>query len=649
MAGDIIRGDSSEDDVLISRESSVIDPRTVVGQWCWVGDGESEWLGCVIHVGSNFIELNSPHGKSGYRTIRIHMDERDEHLRHEPNASSVIQGKIAYYQKLSSDGIEKIKEITSRLGVGGHSYLTRQKDSECMALSVISGRDKIKDYEKALIKAKEKDIPGLLEEVRKSNENLAAWMTAESLPLEATSRQLRSTLDDVSDRIFNVSLYAGLSEDVALCRDGTPAAETEKLRVMQRRLYMDEECLLGYRHGGMEFKDIEAFDKWISEDDNMNRILPFQRCLVAMRVRRDKKERECDGRFMSVMINIELAELDKATFLYIRNGEKLYRMNCDLEFGEMIFPDKAMFSPDEPRMVKMFAGRVDRMISAREYDSLLEEYNDRKRKSEQWEAENPRSEWEKSSKGSWYFANPYRSGHGFSEFNPSDWLPFDDSNVYYDECLKSISDKIKQYNRIAVIIQGLFDRSEVLHPHPPVKTWTPDGFDRAVELIYDGSAVLAYGDAPDFEEYRARCNASLKEGSVTVGQDIYWQKKEAEKESRRLDNSWRNRSEWRPEYFKPYGNPGPGYLARIARWQPNARKAVFEWERARLSRDSWNDKGAVRATLTVPDSELFNVSAYKKGDYKQFFQDPRTRAQYLKWAPMLLAAEEYCAGNIHLE
>lgn len=49
--------------------------------------------------------------------------------------------------------------------------------------------------------------------------------------------------------------------------------------------------------------------------------------------------------------------------------------------------------------------------------------------------------------------------------------------------------------------------------------------------------------------------------------------------------------------------------------------------------------------FTCTDKYLFNVDAYTPGDFRQFFEDPRTRAQYLKWAPYLLAAEEYHAGN----
>jgi len=40
-------------------------------------------------------------------------------------------------------------------------------------------------------------------------------------------------------------------------------------------------------------------------------------------------------------------------------------------------------------------------------------------------------------------------------------------------------------------------------------------------------------------------------------------------------------------------------------------------------------------------SSLLNVDAYVPGDYRQFYLDPRTRQQYLQWAPLLLAAEDF--------
>jgi hypothetical protein len=56
-----------------------------------------------------------------------------------------------------------------------------------------------------------------------------------------------------------------------------------------------------------------------------------------------------------------------------------------------------------------------------------------------------------------------------------------------------------------------------------------------------------------------------------------------------------------------------------------------------------------RCKFACSSDAVFNVSAYKPGDFRVFFNDPRTRAEYIKWAPWLLEAEEYQAGNRKVE
>ena len=70
--------------------------------------------------------------------------------------------------------------------------------------------------------------------------------------------------------------------------------------------------------------------------------------------------------------------------------------------------------------------------------------------------------------------------------------------------------------------------------------------------------------------------------------------------------------------------------------------AVFTWEREARS---WG-RSPILQTLAVPATEMFNISAYKQGDFKQFFVDPRTREEYLKWAPLLLTAEDFLASKL---
>lgn len=651
------------EDAHVERENAHVP--LALGQWYWVTSTESEyvgkkrverkfeWLGCIMRIGSNHVQLESPHSASGYHSTRVHFDNFWTTLRAEPNAEAVIRAKVEHYQAESTRLLGEVQALTARLGltpvVSLPGAAAPSPAAPGTALVALSAQTDLKGYQTSLVKAKETDLPKLFEAIKETNEHLTTWMTASTLPMRAMSGDLKEIVEDVEDRIFNISLYAGLTEEAVCCAKGTAAAASEKLHVMQRRAYMDEECLLDYRAGGMEFRNIDEFDAWIAKPENRDRILPFPRTLVAMRVRRNTKERQWDGSMLGAFVKMHLEQSDKFTFLYVRNGEQVWRLSCEMDFGSMIFPDKTMFDPSEPKMVKMFAHRVDEMISVAEYELLCDEYRRIEAASKAWQKANPKKSWAENPHGSDFGGRLDLPGH--HSFIPDEWQPFDPSNVYYDDCLKEIHDRIKAYNRVAVIIQGLFDRSPVLHPHPPVRSWTADGFEQAIKLVYDGEMVLPHGrEAPDFEAYRAQLNASLQAGSVVVGQEAFWLRKMAEKENLRRSRDWRDRSSRELTTFQPYGDPGPGVVAKINEWQAKAKKAIFRWTRERRQANNFTYRTGppLPCSVTVPAGALFNVSAYTPGDYKRFFADSRTRAEYLQWAPLLLTAEDYAAGKLKL-
>lgn len=623
-----------------------------LGQWYWVTevckwngqrDGMKkgdvwEWFGCVMKIGSNFVELHSPHSnKIGYTTERIHIDEFETRLRLEEDPKTIISNKILHWQTQVQMLLKEVKNLTLRLGLNPKLFIdnSNQKESST-SLVVISGKENIEEYKKELILAKEKTLPDLFDSIKNANEEMCRWMLADTMEIKASITPMEKSIDEINNRIFTVSLYAGLTEQVVKISDGEPAKIIDKLHVMQRKLYMDEECLLNYNAGGMEFSDIHEFDSWVAKPENRNRILPFPRTLVAMQVRRKTKERDYEENLLQAFININISFSDSFTFLYIRNGEQLYRLSCDMEFGQMIFPDRKIFDPSEPKMVKTFCGRVDEMISVSHYEVLLQEYNDNKLKSKQWEKENPIEH---------PFTNPYR--HKFFNFNPRDWSPFDPTNLYFDECMETISSKIREYNRIALIIQGLFDRSLIFHPHLPIRTWIAEEFEKSIKLVYDGEMTIYGGETPDFEEYRNKLNKKISSNSIVTGQEQYWMEREAEKENKRREKDYRNRSSYRFTVFRPYDDPGPGRVAKIFSWKKKPQKAIFKWKKEKI-RNSWRGSGLTTKSITVPVSRLLNISEYKQGDYLQFFNDPRTREQYLKWAPLLLTAEDYLAGEIKI-
>jgi len=620
-----------------------------LGQWYWVSDCDcpytncecdktawtTKWLGCVLKVGTNFAEIHEVRGpREGSSCTRIHFNEFHDRCRREFDPERVISENIERHREAAKVLMLEVKEVTARIGVAPRAGIEQGGQEPGTALMTMSEAPDVDEYKSALIKAKEEELPELFKQIKEENANMARWMSAELMPMTAELSQMQGLVKHVEDRIFHVELYAGLTEQVVRVANGSPAEISEKLRVMQRRHYMDEECLANYQTGGMKFDDLEKFDKWICRSENLERLLPFPRCIVAFRVRRHKREQDPDE---NAFVKLWYESKEVMTYLYIRNGEQVFRMSTTLDFGPKIVPDPRQFGTQKLYADLTSYDKVNGFITEGEY--LEREKNTQLHR--KWIEEHP----DKCGLHSPYHRKD-RLGNGHN------YAPFDPSSVFYDDMQTKIQDEIKQYNRIALILQGLYDRSPVLHPHPPVRLWENKGFQQAVEVILDDDRALTAGEKPDFEAFRKKCNRFLKKGSVTVGQQVAWERREAEKECEKRDRDWRHDRSSRPTRFRPYGNPGPGYLAIVHKRMPRAKKCTYEWNRER-QRDGYDSRGEqlregdpIRTTFTAEDGDLLCVDGYEPGDYRQFFNDPRTRAEYLRWAPFLLTAEEYYAGNL---
>lgn len=400
-----------------------------LGQWYWVKNDDDEMkpnLRCVMEVGSNYVKLQSPESRNGYSYCRIHRDDFNDELTFEPQADQHIQRMVNHWQQALADNMARIQNLTESLGIApqiGH----QSGNGEGKSLALLSAQVDVEQFKKALILAKEETLPELFKQNGKLSEELARWMGAPGLPMKAKFGPMKSSVDNIEDRLFNIQLYSGILETIFTLSEGAPASRDEKLRIMQRRLYMDEECLLAYELGGMEFKDIREFDKWLAKPENRDRILPFQRCMVSMRVRRDGKDRSHLN--LNAFVKFGLSKADKFTYLIVRNGEQLYRVCTEQDFGEHMFPERATFDPTEPLMMKVRFEKVESMMSKREFDSIIEAKEHRAALREKWQQDNPREVWESNNPTlDWHYYNPYREGH--SDFYHSDWQPFDDSSSF---------------------------------------------------------------------------------------------------------------------------------------------------------------------------------------------------------------------------
>lgn len=619
-----------------AEELHTVQPDTpAVGKWYWVrseeGDGRS--LACVTHLGSNYAKLTFiGSDERSQATLRLHHDTFWSRCEYVEDAGATMLGNAERCKRELSDLLEEVKLLTTKLGVSPSAALgAGEVASTSLALAA---EQPVIDYKSALVRAKEETLPELFGKIKEKSAEYGMWLTGQVIPMQAEAEKFQPAIARVTDRIFSVELYAGLCEEVRQVRAGAPAEFVEPVHLFQRRLYMDEECLANYDTGGMVFKDLRAFERWLCRGDNLERVLPFPRTVVAFRVRRHEKEREIANLREFVRV-LEDKPLDKLTFLYIRNGSRIYRLSTAIDFGAKLFPDvdHPVLSAGEGRLYADLSEFRDeyKIIGEAEYLAMVaaeeEELAEYKRKIAE--------EKKKPKKDRQYVSSPSMFSHS------SRYEPFTKASVHYDDIAKYLRTEMEKHNRIVLVLQGLLDRSPALHPHPPWRLFEAAGFDQAIVLHRDSDRVLVAGDKPDFEAYRSKLNASIRTGSVTVGQEKAWLRFEAAKESQRRDSDPRwTRVDWRPEEHRPDGDPGPGRFARVTRVD-GQDYVHYRWTKERRG----GDGPPVERKYACSSGRVLNVDAYQAGDYKRFFSDPRTREEYLQWAPLLLAAEEYKAGR----
>jgi hypothetical protein len=563
-------------------------------------------------------------------TQRIHNDNFWTCCEFVEDAAALLQANADRCKRELNGLLEDVKQLTSKLGVSPSLALN---GSEAGATSLaLSSSVPAAEYKTALVKAKEETLPEIFKQIQNKSAEFGMWLSAQVIPMKAEAGKLKPVIERVEDRIFSVELYAGLCESVEQIKDGEPAALTEPVHLFQRRLYMDEECLANYETGGMEFKNLRAFERWLCRKDNLERVLPFPRTVVAFRVRHHDKEREIAG-FSDFIKMMNDKPLDKLTFLYIRNGKQVYRLSTEIDFGEKLFPDvdhPVLRAGEGILYAKLSSfGNGPEIIGEVEYQAMVDSETEAMKEYERLVAEEKKKQKDKRE----HIWSPSSTQSHYYE-------PFTKDNVHYDDIAKRIRDEMEKHNRVVLVLQGLLDRSPALHPHPQWRLFEAGGFAQGLRLHRDLDRVLSPGDKPDFEAYRARLNASIGHGTITIGQEDAWERFEARKEGAKRDNSYRfNRSEYRPSKWRPEGDPGPGRFARVVRLDKQGC-VHFRWQKERKG-----DGPPVGRKYGCKTSRVLNVDAYQPGDYKQFYTDPRTREEYLRWAPLLLAAEEYHAGT----
>jgi hypothetical protein len=161
-------------------------------------------------------------------------------------------------------------------------------------------------------------------EIGKKIETLAPFLAEKVAVALARTEAVQQYADNLMRGIQSLDLYTGKGVEIETICEGEPAPPTERLTLMQRKLFMDEE-LAAWADVSAEFDcdSIKSFDEALAANPSLrDQLLPTPRCAVSMAIRRHGLEYQGRSAFEAVQRN----EINKQVFLLVRNGETVHRI-----------------------------------------------------------------------------------------------------------------------------------------------------------------------------------------------------------------------------------------------------------------------------------------------------------------------------------
>jgi hypothetical protein len=252
-----------------------------------------------------------------------------------------------------------------------------------------------------------------------------------------------------------INLYMGFDQDIMVLTQGEPAPPTEPISVRQLVLSMDEECAVAAEQGGIDAVTMEQFDSWLLEDP-----AHLDQVLPEQRgavALVPRRTRKDYGGDPWVQTSMDRA--NTMTYLLVRNGANLYKIYLNFMVGERLVPRSDEFT-------KIFTDRV--------YDDKTGSYIT---------------------------------------------VRLDPGSPAWERAQKTADARQRHFMKVALILQGLVDRTEVFHPlpAPQVSLLHHESYDAGhARVIADGEKAIGTGDET-FEAWQIKLNSQLRPGMRIVG------------------------------------------------------------------------------------------------------------------------------------
>jgi hypothetical protein len=306
--------------------------------------------------------------------------------------------------------------------------------------------------------------------------------------LRASQEAMRDAMRKMKDMLELGQAYFNASSGVEVLQTGRKAGVGVKWTVFQARLYLDEEIGLLANLVDMTWRDLASMDRWLLAEDRWKRLLPTEKCLLVTRVRREKKN------YGDWIVDMVENGLNMQHYLWVRNGENVFRVGMDIALPELMFPGKDL------------AQRVFQRTCERIHE---ERYR-------RWGGERPKRYGLKEKAVD--EAEPYALEYRTDAVPLDAWLESEELKGMEEDIWEGVNAALWERNRkrmpFFIFLQGLVDRTALLDVPPGTSLLEWSSVHRYFDLVVEYEQGL-----PDLEPLEAieKARALVKRGDWVLG------------------------------------------------------------------------------------------------------------------------------------
>lgn len=291
----------------------------------------------------------------------------------------------------------------------------------------------------------------------------------------------------IEDKLAVANAYISGAGDIQCLVKGRTAPASLPYTVYQSRIHLDTELGLLANLVDLDWTSMADIDRWLVDSGAWKRLLPAEKAVIVSRIRTRDLQYQGRSAIEAAIYN----HLNRATIIWIRDGESLWRFTSEIPAGKRLFPA---------------AGELDRLIGAVQEAIWQSEYRPREEKEDDKPglAKHP-----EKAKKPYVFSRQAAVKFGkLEEWLHSPYYTAELDAYIRDSASAALADWSRKNLPFVVMLQGVVDRGGMLNVPPGTNLFEPEVLARYFTLVSDYSLGL-----PDEQSIR-RFEAAAKQVQV---------------------------------------------------------------------------------------------------------------------------------------